>query len=148
MKETLGKLYLLHGFKKAQQIVNKELKEFVDNSFELGLKVAAKVWAELLDNCNGNNFFTQIRGNFDLNLGISVITLIQVTCINKFHEDLRVLSSKQFSESSTSNLFDVEERYRFQKNLMTNMKSELARNAEKLTEKMIEYLIHNHNEFT
>jgi hypothetical protein len=44
--------------------------------------------------------------------------------------------------------FDDEERRQFLRKGITNIKSELARNVEKLTQKMKEYFIHNHNAFT
>lgn len=131
------------------------MKELVDNSFDHSLGVAVKAWNKLL----GKQFFEvddavtfkwenkeELRTNLVLKMGISVITRIQMTCINKFDAELRKSCS---SESlTTTNDFDDEERRQFLRKGITNIKSELARNVEKLTQKMMEYFIHNHNAFT
>jgi hypothetical protein len=169
IKETLGNLYRSHGLEKAQKTVKTKMKELVDNSFDQSLEVAIKAWNKLLEkqffedddtvtiieramttsgiNDNANIFLKRIRENVGLNMGISVITRKQMTCINKFHAELRDSCSPK-SESSTTNYFDDEERQRFQRNVMVNIKAEFARNAEKLTHEMMKYFIHNHNAFT
>jgi hypothetical protein len=153
MKETLGNLYRSHGLEKAQKTVKTKMKELVDNSFDHSLGVAVKAWNKLLE----KQFFQlddagtfkwenreELRTNLVLKMGISVIKRTQMECINKFHAELRKSCS---SESSTTNDFDDEERHRFLTNGIANIKSELARNVEKLTQKMMEYFIHNHNAF-
>lgn len=173
IKETLEKIHDILSIKEAQHLVNKEMKDFVYASYCHILNLAAKVWEKLLDNRsskvdgvvtllrkqregtvfrigntnhNGNIFLNHIRENFDLNMGISVITRVQVRYINAFHERLRNSCSSTQSESLKANQFDLEERHRLQQNVMTNLQCELSRNAEKLTEIMIGRFFPNHNE--